>query len=92
MAIDEHKSINELEELSANYNRDIEQLEGLYSRMRERYSKLSEINDNRHVDAILKPTVDSIRSIEEALHKLHDAGVGVEKLTQLYQAYLEVEL
>lgn len=92
MIIDGHKSISELQELRHNHYKDIAQLEEIHSRLRERYSKLSEINENRHVNTILELTVDSIRSVEEALHKLHDAGVGVEKLIELYQAYLKVEL
>lgn len=92
MIIDEHKSIDKLQELRHNHYKDIAQLEEIHSRLRERYSKLSEINDNRNVNTILELTVDSIRSVEEALHKLHDTGVGVEKLIELYQAYLKVDL
>ena len=91
MIIDGHKTIDELQELKYNHIRDIEQLEEVYSRLRERYSKLSEINDNSHVGVLLELTVDGIRNIEEALHKLHEARERVEKLIQLYQAYLEVE-
>ena len=92
MIIDGHKSIEELQELRYNYHKDIAQLEEIHSRLRERCSKLSEINDNKHVYELLELTVDSLRSVEETLHKLHEAGAGVEKLIELYQAYLKVEL
>ena len=86
----ERKTINEFEELRYNYVRDVEQLEGLYSRLKGRCSKLSEIRGDKHIDILLDLTVDSIRNIEEALHKLHEAGGETEKLIQLLQAYSEV--
>lgn len=89
MIIDERKSIDELQEIRYNYHKDITQLEEIHFRLRERYSKLSEINDNSHVGVALELTVDGIKNIEEALHKLYDAGAGVEKLLQLYE-YVEI--
>lgn len=91
MIIDERKSIDELQEIRYNYHKDITQLEEIHSRLRERYSKLSEINDNSHVGVALELTCDGIKNIEEALYKLYDAGAGVEKLIQLYQEYSKVE-
>ncbi len=91
MIIDGHKAIDELQKLRYNYIRDIEQLEEIYSRLRERYSKLSELNDNSHVDVLLGLTVDGIRNIEEALHKLHEAIKETEKYIIVYQEYLEIK-
>lgn len=93
MTIDEYerKIISELEEMRCNYCREVEQLEEIHSHLRERCSKLLEINDNRHVGVLLDLTVDGIRNIEEALHKLHEAIEGVKKLILLLQAYSEVK-
>lgn len=79
----ERKIISKLEEMRCNYCREVEQLEEIHSSLRERCSKLFEINDNRHVGVLLDLTVDGIRNIEEALHKLHKAIEGVKTITSI---------
>lgn len=91
MIIDGQKTINELEELRYDYYKDIEQLQELYSRLRERCSKLSENDEIEEYNYLIDITEKSFRNIEEALHKLNEAGVGTEKLIQKYHAYLEVK-
>ena len=81
---------NRLEELRSNYCKDVVQLEEIHFRLRERFSLLSAEN-SRHIDAVLKPTVECDRSIEEALHKLHEATDALQKYIQLLHEYSEVK-
>ena len=92
MAIfDGNKATNELVEMRNNYSREIEQLSVIDSFLKERSSNLSDINDNSHIGKILSLTVDGMKNVEDALHKLLEAREEVEKLIELYQAYLEIE-
>lgn len=92
MAIfDGNKATNELVEIRNNYSRGIEQLAVINSLLKERCSKLSVINDNSHVSNILSLTVDGMKNIEDALHKLLEAREEVEKMIELYQTYLEID-
>lgn len=88
----ERRMLNELEELRSNYCRDVVQLEEMHSRLRARCSQLSVENSDEHIDAILKPTIECDRNIEEALRKLYEATDAVQKFIQLQQAYSEVKL
>lgn len=92
MIIDGHKTIDQLQELKYNHSRDINQLEEVLYHLKERYAKLSETDDRRYIGAILENIVDSIKNIEETLHRLHEAREGIEKLIQLYQVYVDIEL
>lgn len=89
--LDANKTTNELVEMRNNYSIEIEQLAMIDSYLKERCSKLSAINDDSHVSNILSLTVDGMKNIEEALHKLHEAREGVQKMIELYQAYLEID-
>ena len=92
MAIfDGNKATNELVEMRNNYSREIEQLAVIDSFFFFFSSKLSDINDNSHIGKILSLTVDGMKNVEDALHKLLEAREEVEKLIELYQAYLEIE-
>lgn len=89
--LDGNKATNELMEMRNNYSREIDQLAVIDSCLKERCSKLSDINDNSHVSNILSLTVDGMKNIEDALHKLLEAREGVQKMIELYQAYLEID-
>lgn len=92
MIIDLHKSINGLQEIKYNNINDIKQLEEVLYHLRERYEKLSEIDDKRYVGVILEDIVESMKNIEETLHRLHEVREGIEKQIQLYHVYADVEL
>ena len=92
MIIDGHKTIDELQELKYNHSNDINRLEEVLYHLKERYAKLSETDDRRYIGVILENIVESIKNIEETLHKLHEAREGIEKLIQLYQVYVDIEL
>lgn len=92
MIIDGHKIIDQLQELRYNHSIDINQLEEVLYHLKERYVKLSETDDRRYISVILDNIVDSIKNLEETLHKLHEARKGIEKLIQLYQVYVDIEL
>ena len=89
--IDGNKATNELVEMRNNYSREIDQLAVVDSLLKERCSKLSDINDNSHTGKILSLTVDGMKNVEDALHKLLEAREEVEKMIELYQAYLEID-
>lgn len=89
--LDGNKATNELVEMRNNYSREIDQLAVVDSLLKERCSKLSDINDNSHIGKILSLTVDGMKNVREALHKLLEAREEVEKMIELYQAYLEID-
>lgn len=70
----------------------INQSEEVLYHLKERYTKLSETDNRRHIGVILENIVDSIKNIEETLHRLHEAREGIEKLIQLYQVYVDIKL
>lgn len=91
MIIDGYKSIKTLQELKHNHDRDIYQLEEVLYHLKDRYAKLYEMDDRRYIVVSLKNIEDSIKSVEETLHRLREAREGIEKLIQVYHAYVEIE-
>lgn len=91
MIIDGPKTINELAELRSNYQRDIQNLEEMCSRLHNRCSILAENDEIKDFYYLIDITKKSVKQIEEALHKLYEAEEGTEKLLLKYQSYLEIK-
>lgn len=87
---DLRKTLSDLKEIHYSYHQDIILLQEIRSRLEKRYSMLSELEDERHIGPVLDFTVDGIKSVTEASEKLYEAKVGVEKLIDRCQLFLEV--